>query len=95
MSKPYQSLGDAIKSFLEIHGLDEEAAIQQVIANWESLMGKPIAQVTEKIWFKGGIFFVRIASPVWKSELQLSREKIRTMLNEQMGKEIVREVRLV
>ena len=95
MSHDYKSLGDAIRSFLEIHGLDEQAAIQQVIARWPELMGAPIAQNTGKLWFRAGVFYVKMESPVWKHELQMGREKIRTMLNGEMGKEIIREVRIV
>ncbi len=95
MSHQYQSLSDAIKAFLDHHGLSDEAAIQEVITQWESLMGKPIAQATDKIWFKGGIFYIKMSSPVWKNELQLGREKIKTALNGKMGKDLVREVRIV
>lgn len=95
MSEHYKSLGDAIKSFLEIHGLDEEAEIQAVIGRWPELMGSPIEQATEKLWFRAGVFYVKMNSPVWKHELQMGREKIRKLLNEQMGKEIIREVRIV
>lgn len=95
MSRDYKSLEDAIKSFLEIHGLDEQAAIQDVITRWPELMGAPIQQQTEKLWFRAGIFYVRMSSPVWKNELHMGREKLRQMLNEQMGKEIIREVRII
>ncbi len=88
------SLGDAINAFLNKHGLKDEADIQQVINNWEMLMGKPIAQNTEKIWFRNGIFFVKINSPVWKNELQMARQKIKSLVNEQIGRELVEEVKI-
>lgn len=95
MPNDYKSLEDAIKSFLEIHGLDEQAAIQRVISRWPELMGAPIEQQTEKLWFRAGIFYVKMNSPVWKHELHIGREKIRQLLNDQMGKEIIREVRII
>lgn len=95
MEQQPQSLEDAIKAFLEHHGLSEEAAIQELISRWDQVMGKPIAQATEKVWFRAGVLYVRLNSPVWKSELQMGRSKLRTMLNEQMGQEIIREVKIV
>lgn len=90
----YMDLGEAIRAFLAKHGLQDEADIQQVIAEWETLMGKPIAQATEKMWFNKGIFYIKIKSPVWKNELQMARMKIRTLLNEKIGRELIEEVRI-
>ncbi|MEM6348461.1 MAG: DUF721 domain-containing protein [Bacteroidota bacterium] len=90
----YMDLGDAIDAFLNKHGLKDEADIQRVINNWESLMGKPIAQNTEKLWLNKGIFYIKVKSPVWKSELQMARMKIQSMINEQVGRELVQEVRV-
>jgi predicted nucleic acid-binding Zn ribbon protein len=90
----YMDLGEAIRAFLAKHGLQDEADIQQVIAEWETLMGKPIAQATEKMWFNKGIFYIKIKSPVWKNELQMARIKIRTLLNEKIGRELIEEVRI-
>ena len=91
---PYMSLGDAIDAFLKKHGLKDEADIQQVINDWEKLMGKPIAQATEKMWFNKGVFYIKIKSPVWKQELQMARLKIKGLVNEQIGRELVEEVRV-
>jgi predicted nucleic acid-binding Zn ribbon protein len=95
MTKPYLSLGDAIKAFLEKNGLEDQADIQRLIAEWDRLMGGPIAANTEKIWFADGVFFVRIQSPLWKSELQMARLKLRDTLNRELGRELIREVRIV
>ena len=96
MKDPHQfSLGEAIQAFLEKHGIQEEAKVQEIIADWERLMGAPIAANTDKIWFQQGTLYVRMKSPMWKNELSLARSKIRLMLNQQMGQEIVKEVKIV
>ena len=89
------SLGEAIEAFLKKHGLQEEAKVQEIIKDWERLMGAPIASNTEKIWFQNGTLYVRMNSPMWKNELSLARTKIRTMLNKQIGQEVVKEVKIV
>lgn len=93
--KPYLSLGEAIQSFLDRHGLKEEASVQAVIGEWEQLMGSAVSQNTEKIWFNKGILYVKITSPIWKSELQMARLKIKDMINERIGESIIREVRII
>ena len=92
--KPYLSLGEAIEAFLEKHGLKDDVKIQRVITDWERLMGTPIAQNTEKIWFNKGILYIKVISPVWKNELQMARQKIRETVNREVRAEIVKEVRV-
>ncbi|GAB4405014.1 MAG: hypothetical protein OHK0039_05680 [Bacteroidia bacterium] len=92
---PYISLGEAIEAFLDKHGLRDEADIQQVIADWEAIMGRPIALHTRKISFRQGVLLIQIDSPVWKQELQLARSRIRTLVNTRIGREVVQDVRIV
>jgi predicted nucleic acid-binding Zn ribbon protein len=94
-NKPYQSLGDAIEAFLEKNQLKDQAAIQQIISDWEKLMGRPIASHTEKIWFQRGTLFIRLNSPPWRNELSMARIKIRDLVNKQVGRELVTEVKIL
>lgn len=94
MNREILSLGDAIKHFLISCNLQDETDIRKVIDSWENLMGKPIAAHTEKLWFSNGIFFIQINSPVWKNELSMAKLKIKSLLNDKIGREIVKEVRL-
>ncbi len=93
-SNNYLSLGEAIEKFLERHGLKETAKIQEVLARWENLMGKPIAGNTEKIWFNKGTLYIKMKSPIWKNELLLARNKIRQMMNDQLKADIIKEVKV-
>ncbi|MCI4666701.1 MAG: DUF721 domain-containing protein [Bacteroidia bacterium] len=93
--KPYMSVGEAINAFLKKHGLQSKAAIQSVIGNWETIMGTPIAQNTDKIWFDRGVLYVKMSSPVWRGELQMARNKIREVVNKEAKSDIVQEVRVI
>ncbi len=89
------NLGQAITFFLETHGLRDEADMRRVIGQWETLMGKPIAAHTEKLHFSEGILWARISSPIWRNELSLCKLKIRDMINHQIGREVVKEVKIM
>ncbi|WNJ16304.1 DUF721 domain-containing protein [Pontibacter sp. G13] len=94
-NKPYVSLGEAIQSYLDKYNLRNEARIHFIISEWDKLMGAPIAQNTEKIWFKDGVFYVKVSSPVWKQELQMARLKIRDIVNRRLKQNLVQEVRIL
>ena len=77
MSNSYLSLGDAIQAFLRANGLADEVKIQGVINRWGQLMGKPIATNTEKMWYKEGILYIKVATPIWRNELGMARTQIK------------------
>ncbi len=93
--KPYMSVGEAIKAFLDKNGLSTQAAVQAVISKWESLMGAAIAQNTEKIWFQRGVLYIKMSSPIWRSELQMARKKIAEVVNREAKSDIVQEVKII
>lgn len=89
-----QSLGDALDAYLEQHGLKEKAAVQSMIREWPRIMGKPIAENTEKMWFKDGVLNIKVSHPIWKQELSLARSKVMELLNKEVGEELIKEVRI-
>ena len=89
------SLGEAIDSFLQERGLKDKADMHRVIAEWPNIMGRAIAENTDQLWFHEGIFYVRMASPVWKNELAMAKSKILEMVNRELGRELVQEVRII
>ena len=89
------SLGEAIKAYMKQNNLQDTALIQQVIHDWGRLMGRPIHENTEKVWFREGVLYVRMNNPVWKNELQLGKSRIKDLLNKEMGRELINEVKIV
>jgi len=89
------SLGEAIQAFLDTHGIKDQTSVQTIINDWEQLMGKPIAQNTEKMWFARNTLYIKMNSPVWRNELQMARLKIKEMVNKKINKELVKDVKIV
>lgn len=95
MAKDILGLGEAITYYLESMGIRDEADMHKILSKWEELMGKPIAAHTERTWFKEGILFIQVNTPVWKNELTLARLKIKGMINEVLQREVVKEVKII
>ena len=60
MRRNDMSLGEAIELYLQSNGLKEQVLMEQVIMDWPKIMGKAIAENTEHIWFRSGVFYVRM-----------------------------------
>lgn len=95
MSHHEFSIGDAINKYLKERGLKDTADIHRIIREWPKLMGKAIAENTSQIWFKEGVFFVQMDSPIWKNELSMAKSKIREVVNRELDRDLVQEVKVL
>ena len=88
------TLGEALDRFLQKSGLREETAIQRLAAEWDQVVGSALAAQTAKITVGGGVVWLELNSPTWKNELLYNRERLRQRMNDYLGEELVKEVRI-
>lgn len=61
---------------------------------WREVMGKSIASYTGKIQLKGQTLLVEITSSPLKKELLMSPGKIIDLLNEAIGNDLVKDIKI-
>jgi len=76
-----KSLGDAIKEFIQENKLEEKIDEVKVIEEWKKIMGHNVSILTQSIVLKNGKLTVTLKSSVLRSELQMSRQKVITIIN--------------
>ena len=86
------NLKDVLKQFLKTYGLEEKLVGVQLRASWEKLMGKTIASHTVDIHIKQRKLYVSFDSAALRTELSYAKEKVKKMLNEELGEELIDEV---
>lgn len=59
---------------------------------WKNLMGKGVNTYTKNIVLKGNILYVELTSAVLRQELQYGKDKIIAMINNELGREVLKEV---
>ena len=57
-------------------------------------MGKNIEKYTSNVRYKKGILSVKLKSSVLKEELFFEKEKVIELLNENLGKKYIQEIKL-
>jgi predicted nucleic acid-binding Zn ribbon protein len=62
---------------------------------WKDLMGPVISSYTRKIKLDEQVLFIYVDSASLKSELTIMKENIRSLVNEKLGEEFVKEVRIL
>jgi hypothetical protein len=60
---------------------------------WLSVVGPTVQSHTTGAYMREGTLIVYVDSPAWATELTAMSERYRTALNEEIGQELVREIR--
>ena len=59
---------------------------------WSSLMGNGVNNYTTSVELKNETLYVSLSSSVLREELSLGKSKIIKMINEELGKELVKKL---
>lgn len=87
-----QKLGEVIKEYLQEVNIEKKLKEVELINSWEEIVGKPVANRTEKISIKEGKLIVYLKSSVVRNELFMMREKLLEELNKRAGEELIKEI---
>lgn len=87
-----QKLGDLIKEFYELHKGPEYVDEVKALNLWGKVVGPFIASHTIDLYIRNHTLFVRVDSDVLRNELSYSRSLLIQNLNEEMGKDVVKEI---
>jgi len=86
------SIGDALKEFLKKSKLKNGVQAMQVKDAWEKIMGKTIANYTDKIEIINTTLFISTNIAPLKNELIYQKTKIIERVNEALGEKVIKEV---
>ena len=86
------SIGDVLKEFIEKNKLQPGMDKINVEEAWKSLMGNGVNSYTKEVVLKGTTLYVSLTSAVLREELSYGKQKIIKMINEELRKEVIKEV---
>ena len=89
-----QSIGEVIKELLKNYDITSKFNEAHVITSWDKLMGPSVTKYTVKIEVEKRILFVKLSNAALKQELSYARQKIKKMLNDEVGEEVLLDVRI-
>lgn len=89
------SLGDAVKKFLESSRIKNQIQSLSIDDHWEKIMGKTIANYTDKIEIRNKTLFIYTTVAPLKNELVFQKDLIIQRVNEQIGAGAITEVVVV
>ncbi|UII78968.1 DUF721 domain-containing protein [Flagellimonas sp. CMM7] len=85
-------LSDALGEFLKENKLQKGMDKVNAKDAWVKLMGNGVNNYTTAVELRNETLFVSLSSSVLREELSLGKTKIIAMLNEELGKELVKKI---
>ena len=86
------SIQDALKEFVETNKLEKGLDKINVADAWAKLMGNGVNNYTTAVNLERETLYVQLSSSVLREELSYGKEKIINMLNEELGKTIIKKL---
>ena len=86
------SISDALKEFVETNKLEKGLNKVNVADAWAKLMGNGVNNYTNTVNLERDTLYVQLSSSVLREELSYGKAKIIDMLNEELGKEIIKKL---
>lgn len=86
------SLNDVLKAFVQENKLEVGMDKIDVRNAWINLMGNGVNNYTTQVELKRDTLYVSLSSSVLRQELAFGKEKIVTMINEELGKDLVKNI---
>ncbi|MCL9805737.1 DUF721 domain-containing protein [Flavobacterium amniphilum] len=86
------SIGDILKEIIDANKLDKGLNQISVADAWKNLMGNGVNNYTRNVLLKGSVLYVELTSAVLREELSYGKDKIIKMINEELGREVVKDV---
>lgn len=81
-----------MQDMLHEYRLSSQLNEARIVRLWEQMMGKTIATYTSNIAVRKNVLHLTIISAPLKQELSFAREKIKNMLNQELGEAFIIDV---
>ena len=86
------TISDVLKAFIENNKLQSGLDKIDVEKAWKDLMGNGVNTYTKEVILKGSTLYVTLTSSVLREELSHGKQKIIIMLNDELRKDVVKEL---
>lgn len=86
------TVGDVLKEIIQANKLQPGMDQIDVKDAWKNLMGNGVNHYTKNVVLKGSTLYVELSSAVLREELGHGKSKIVSMINEELRRDVVKDV---
>jgi len=89
------TLKDAINKLLDTYQLKGKMKTVELVTKWEKLVGSMTAKHTLDIFLHGSTLTLKFDSAPLKQEVSMMKTRLMKHLNDELGEEIIKEIRIL
>jgi len=83
------TISEVLKGFIDANRLQKGLDKVSIQDAWHKVMGNAISKYTTNLSLERDVLYVQLSSSVLREELNYGKTKIISMINKEMGKEII------
>lgn len=87
-----QPISEVLKQIMQNNRLQDGMDKMDVREAWKNLMGNGVNNYTREIMLKNTTLYVELTSSVLREELSLGKAKIVKMINDELRREVVKDI---
>ena len=87
-----QSIGKVLDQIVNSEALKTGITNTRIKDLWFELMGSNMINYTDKVLLKGNTIIISLNNAALREELTYGKEKIRKMMNEELGSEVLKKI---
>ncbi len=87
------SISDVLSQFLRREGLETPLLQRRLIDSWGKVAGEITEKYTAEKFIRSQTLFVRIVNPALRSDLSMMKSELIRKLNEEVGSQIIWDIR--
>jgi len=87
-----QTISDVLKEFVDTNNLQTGLDKVNVRDIWAEMMGNAVSNYTTAIQLERDTLYVQLKSSTLREELSYGKDKIIAILNEKLGKDVIRKL---
>ena len=92
MPRRAESIKDILNRTLRRMGFTERLKETEAVRRFKEIVGENIAAQAEAVSIKDGKLHVKVASPVWRQQLNFSKTEMIESINTALGEKIVTDI---
>ena len=90
-----ENLGSVVTRFLKETGLQTQLNQYRLKQAWPIITGELVKSKTQDLYIKNQTLYVKLSSPVLRSELSLRKKELKTQLNAYVQAQVISDITFV
>ena len=92
MPRRAESIRDILNRTLQRMGFTERLKETEAVRRFKEIVGENVAAQAEAVSIKDGRLQVRVASPVWRQQLNFTKQEMIESINTALGDKVVTDI---